>query len=184
MYIIILFNFFYLLFFDINFFILCCFHRKGKTMKIIKYSLVLALGAFLLPAPPQDQILTTSTGGKINLETGEVLSAAASTFGDVSNFCYRQPAVCNTAGNVMGSLEARAKYNFKLLYEWASGTPQQQGTIPALPVNIDQSARVERITTGSIIVKVAGNSGKKSENTLQIEDLVPEWRGPTRSRTG
>ena len=198
-------------------------------MKIIKYGLIAAIGAFLLPAPPEGEFMVSNTGQRINLETGEVLAAAASTYSDVSNFCVRQSAVCNTAGQVWTSLENKAKYNFQRVYEWSNGTrqvrtgiptlppmPQQQisypgngvqnqpntlpkRTIPAqvsmvlpeqAPINVGRLS-FEQIITGSLAnqkanAKTINNKTlvKLATNTLQIEDLIPEWRGPVSTGTG
>jgi len=166
-------------------------------MKIIKYSIILACGAFLLPAPPQDHFVDMNGGTRVNLETGEVISAAASAFSDVSGFCQRQPAVCNTAGQVFSSLEIRAKYNFQRLYEWSTSSPTSQNMTTPAPVRdvkqvieIEQSAQSEfdPVVTGSIkspaMIIAANSPATPSVNTLNIEDLVPEWRGPVRTSTG
>lgn len=176
-------------------------------MKLIKYSLIAAVGAFLLPAPPPDSFAVMQGGTRINLETGEVLGAAASTYADMSGFCERQPGVCQTAGQIFASLEVRAKYNFQRLYEWSTSNNRPStaaGDIPQLPpliIKTDQSAQLapvpERgkskpvkgsIVTGSITTRqtrqMAQAIKKPSVNTLQIEDLVPEWRGPVRTSTG
>ena len=171
-------------------------------MKIIKYSLLAACGAFLLPSPPAEHFAVMQGGTRINLETGEGLSAAALTFSDVTGFCQRQPDVCNTAGQMFTSLEMRAKYNFQRLYEWSKSSPSSQSAPkpPALNIKTEQSARLDldQIITGSIKTrsgKIAGYKTFKpllmakakqapSVNTLNIEDLVPEWRGPARTSTG
>lgn len=202
-------------------------------MKIIKYGLVAALGAFLLPAPPQSEFMVSNTGQRINLETGEVLAAAALTYSDVSNFCVRQTAVCNTAGQIWTSLENKIKYNFQRVYEWSNSPQQAQAGIPNLPpmpqqqisypdvvkqaepitqtslppnttrpqqvsqimrkhmpMNIAQ-LRSGQIITGSVSKQMANTSTtnkntpfKLATNTLQIEDLIPEWRGPVSTGTG
>ena len=203
-------------------------------MKIIKYGIVAMIGAFLLPAPPEDEFMVSSTGQKINLETGEVLAAAASTYSDVSNFCVRQTAVCSTAGQVWTSLENKAKYNFQRVYEWSNGTRQDQLRVPVLPPmprqQISQSGTKQpngaknrdgvsptqqvsqllrpnlmsqtvmsksvRLKSGPIVTASiytgsmrfqlanANPTNKNTENTLQIEDLIPEWRGPASTGTG
>ncbi len=193
-------------------------------MKIIKYGMIAVIGAFFLPAPPDNEFIVSNTGQRINLETGEVLAAAASTYSDVSNFCVRQTAVCNTAGQVWTSLENKAKYNFQRVYEWSNGTKQDQIRIPTLPpmpqqqislpgnqqqngqenrvrrISIQQVSQVlpkrapfevsqlrpDLILTGSVRVQMANaqTTNKNTTNTLQIEDLIPEWRGPVLTGTG
>ena len=164
-------------------------------MKLIKYGVIAALGVFLLPPPPQDSFAVMQGGTRINLETGEVLGAAASAYGDVAGFCQRQPSVCITARNLFSSLEVRAKYNFRRLYEWSSSSDGSISTpqLPSLGIIIEQSALVDPVITGSIQIGnhtgrefmiVANESRQPWVNTLQIEDIVPEWRGPVRTSTG
>jgi len=164
-------------------------------MKIIKYSFIAAVGVFLLPAPPPDNYAVMQNGARINLETGQVLSAAASTFSDVSGFCKRQPTPCTVAQDIFSSLEMRAKYNFRRLYEWSSSTgePQAPLQLPSLDKIIEQSAKVDPLITGSIpatgakdinFMVMAQSERQPSVNTLTIEDIVPEWRGPVQTSTG
>jgi len=174
-------------------------------MKLIKYSLIAAVGVFLLPAPPPDTFAVMQGGTRINLQTGEVLSAAASTFSDVSGFCQRQPAVCSTAGQALSALEVRAKYNFQRLYEWSQSSGQTPGVktptlnqTPSISISVSPQAMAPRgqfdqIITGSIeptAVKaplpmlLAQANRVPSGNTLRLEDLLPEWRGPVRTSTG
>jgi len=169
-------------------------------MKLIKYSLIAAVGVFLLPAPPPDSYAIMQGGSRINLETGEVLSAAASAYSDVSGFCQRQPAVCSTAGQAMSAFEARAKYNFQRLYEWSQsgGQPSGVNTRPSLNISVQpqaqlQTSQFDQIITGSIKASegnllvpmmLAEATKQPSVNTLQIEDLLPVWRGPGRTSTG
>ena len=169
-------------------------------MKLIKYSLIAAVGVFLLPAPPPDSFAVMQGGSRINLETGEVLSAAASTYSDVSGFCERQPAVCSTASQVFSALETRAKYNFQRLYEWSqsSGQPSFSSPAPSLSFSVRPQAKLEALQTDPIItgsikssegnrlvpMMLAEATKKPSVNTLQLEDLLPVWRGPVRSSTG
>ena len=164
-------------------------------MKLIKYSLIAAVGGFLLPAPPPESYAVMQNGARINLETGQVLCAAASTFSDVSGFCKRQPTVCDIAQNMFSSLEVRAKYNFRRLYEWSSSSdgPKSPMQFPSLGITIEQSANVDPVVTGSIQTSnvksvthmvMAQSVRQPSVNTLTIEDIVPEWRGPVQTSTG
>lgn len=169
-------------------------------MKILKYSLIATVGIFMLPPPPPDSTIVMQGGTRINLETGEVLGAAAMAYADVSGFCQRQPDVCSTATQFYSSLEARAKYNFQRLYEWTktSDPAIEIPNLPAIKPKTEKSALLERdwnkyiltgsITTGSIktptTIKLSQADNVTSVNTLQIEDLVPEWRGPAPTSTG
>jgi len=162
-------------------------------MKIIKYGLIIACGAFFLPAPPQSHIVEMQGGTRVNLETGEVLNAAASAYYDMTGFCQRQPEVCSTAGQMFSSLEVRVKYNFQRLYEWSRSSDAPRENIPQPPaqnVKVEQSANLQydSIITGSTRISstmiLANSNNASSVNTLNIEDLVPEWRGPVQTSTG
>ncbi len=175
-------------------------------MKLIKYSLIAAVGVFLLPAPPAENFAVMQGGTRINLQTGEVLSAAASTFSDVSGFCQRQPAVCSTAGQALSALEVRAKYNFQRLYEWSQSSsqapamnqPPAMNKAPAVSISVSPQAKAPRgpfdqIITASIEPDAAKTAlplllaealTNPSGNTLKLEDLLPQWRGPARTSTG
>lgn len=149
-------------------------------MKIIKYSLIAALGAALLPSPPDNQFVVASTGERIDLQTGQVLSAAASAYSDFAGFCERQPAVCDTAGKAWRHLEVKAKYNFKLVYEWSRGASEQNDE-PLPPIRIQHTSAADPIITGSVrrqTITVSSADTPKGTNTLSIEDVIPEWRGP------
>ena len=82
-------------------------------MKIIRTLVIVTAGAFLLPSPPDSQQANITP-------TPELMAAAANAASDVGSFCNRQPAVCSTASNLAGTLEAKARYSIKLLYEWAN----------------------------------------------------------------
>ena len=168
-------------------------------MKLIKYSLIAAVGVFLLPAPPTDSFYEMPGGKRINLETGEVLGAAVAAYSDVSGFCQRQRAVCNTAGQAFSAFEVRAKYNFQRLYEWSkdSGNTAVQSPQPTVRIKVEPTTltdqQIDQIVTGSISANeknkpwpmiVADAAKKASTNTLVLEDLLPQWRGPARTQTG
>jgi hypothetical protein len=108
------------------------------------------------------------------VSTLEMLSSATSAVGDVASFCVRQPDVCETAAYVAGKLEAKAKYSAKLIYEWASESTSD----PALPATTQEAIKVDMMSTGSVKLAKADPPEQKNQSTLQIEDLIPEWRGP------
>jgi hypothetical protein len=139
---------------------------KGMGMKIIRTSIVLCGLAVLLPSPPED-----GAAGKQPGPSGfAVAAAAADAVGDARGFCGRQPAVCDTTGHVLRQLERKAKYAARLIYEWASdssGAPR-----PAR----SREAHSDPITTGATAPRPAAQ--RVSQNTLHLEDLIPEWRSP------
>ena len=113
-------------------------------MKLIKTTIILAFGAFLLPSPPQGDILLTGLSGNGGRPAGsaELALAAMRAASDIGGFCDRQPMVCETAGHAWRSMQVRVKYSVRLLYEWANeghGAPAQDArgeevSYPPLPV--------------------------------------------------
>ena len=143
-------------------------------MRLIRTILVLTGAGFLLPSPPETTTAANTTVIKQEVSTLEMLSSATSAVGDVASFCVRQPEVCETAAYVAGKLEAKAKYSARLIYEWAS----ESTSSPALPAATQEAIKVDMITTGSTKLALAEPPKPKSQSTLKIEDLIPEWRGP------
>jgi hypothetical protein len=174
----------------------------GSKMGILRYIVVGAVAFALLPTPPVSQLqarrgIATPVA---KLETHTLLSAAIGTVADVATFCARQPQTCEAMASVASVAEAKAKYSLKLAYEWANGQPaakQLRGTIdsngisdllqqpvapaqakPAPAAGLKQSA-ADPLVTGST-TRVAGND--TGTNTLRIDDLIPDWRGPEPAR--
>ena len=146
-------------------------------MKIIRAAIYLGVIAFLLPSPPEQPAAQHAPGmaGAAPApvaSNGELLAAALGAVDDVSGFCTRQPAVCDTARILLVKLEAKAKYSMRLLYQWAE-TPET----PAAPST--EAKLGDPITTST----VAGNQ-RPASDALQPADLRPKWRAPKRSGAG
>jgi len=123
-------------------------------MRIIRTIALLAVVAFFMPSPPEERFQVAKTDDP---PATELLSAAVSTVADVSDFCQRQPAVCDTAHYLAVKLEGKAKYSIELLYQWAH---ESNGlSLPQQTVAADEG-------------EAAG------QNTLRLDDLIPEWRAP------
>ncbi len=137
----------------------------GTVMGLIRKIVVIG-GAFLaMPSPPQ----TSQTAAVTPSSSWTFITAAADTFSDFKGFCDRKPQVCVTAQYLAVSVEGKAKYSAKLLYEWAS-----ESTPPALQ-GAAELAKVDPIKTSALGPELA--SIQKGTSTLHIEDLVPEWHG-------
>lgn len=139
-------------------------------------TLVIVGGAIaLMPSPPPDpaaQPAAPSPGAFA------YLAAAAETVADVHGFCARNPNVCVTAGSMAQTLEGKAKYSAKLVYEWANeatGDGHPQGLPPDL-------AAADPIQTS------APPSGRlapdDAQNTLTLADTEPAWRKPKPPQKG
>ncbi len=138
-------------------------------MRILRTIFCLAVVTVLMPTPPEDM----GGGNHKSAATGELLSAAVNTVADVNGFCSRQASVCDTANLVAVGLEAKAKYSVRLIYEWANES--RGGTVP------DQAFETDRLPTASV-EQVAGYSDESSQNTLRVDDLIPDWRDPKQQR--
>src|SRR5262245_36842238 len=102
---------------------------RASHMKIIKAAIYLGVIAFLLPSPPEQPAAQHAALGPAGAtpapqpSNADLLAAACAGVDDVSAFCTRQPAVCDTARTLLVTLEAKAKYGIRLLYQWAE-TPE------------------------------------------------------------
>jgi hypothetical protein len=86
-------------------------------MKLMRMIVLLAGVLFVLPSPPEDD------SAKIAAAPGSfaLVSAASEAFGDAQGFCERQRRACDTADYLASRVQAKARYSFKLAYEWANG---------------------------------------------------------------
>jgi hypothetical protein len=139
-------------------------------MRILRTIFFLGAIAILLPSPPEESRRSSLFASASQITAPEVIYAASRTASDVGDFCQRQPMVCETAGYIASKVEAKAKYSAKLIYEWAN-----EASAPGADQALD-----ERLATASL-THVAANAAADSQNTLKVEDLIPEWRNPLAS---
>ena len=139
-------------------------------MGLIRKIIIVSGALLVLPSPPQ----LTQDGARLPAaaESWGYISAAAETVSDFKSFCERKPSVCVTAQYLAVSIEGKAKYNAKLIYEWANESISEKPKLTKVPVNL---AKADPIRTSSSDREVA--SAKISGSTLRIEDLLPEWQG-------
>lgn len=132
-------------------------------MRIFRTLILIGGIGFLLPSPPDD-----ATGSRAEATpVASYIASASSTVADMAGFCARQPHVCETAGAMARTFEAKAKYGVILLYEWAS---KSNDAANGLPLG-HQALGADSIATGTV-------TAASSPSTLRVEDLIPEWRGP------
>ena len=127
-------------------------------MRIFRTIFFLGVAAYFLPSPPENRMIAADAGD--SPAATEYLTAAVSTVADLRDFCSRQATVCDTAHYLAVKLEGKAKYSIELLYQWAKDS--NGTTLPQQALNDGDSAT----TVG--------------QNTLGIEDLIPEWRAPAK----
>lgn len=169
--------------------------------------MVVGLAALMLaPMPPEDATVAASGQPAAQLQTHQLVSVAVGTFTDASSFCERQPLTCKAMSDVASIAQAKAKYSIRLAYEWANGAatnsdaaqPAANSVLPVSDTYIEmheipgpdaadersisdilKSSSFDTLVTGST-TKIAG--AEAGTNTLRIEDLLPDWRGPKSSR--
>jgi Family of unknown function (DUF5330) len=151
---------------------------KGEAMGILRTLIFVGGAIALMPSPPPGQpgseaLTHSNAGGGAFM----YMAAAAETVSDLGTFCQRKPLVCTTAGAIANTVEAKAKYTTKLIYEWANEATTD-GSKVKLPVDL---AKADLIETGSVNASAAEF---ESQNTLTLADIVPEWRGPKAARKG
>ena len=141
-------------------------------MGILRNTIVLGALALALPNPPASE----APGGVVPESAGSFayVAAAAETFADLRAFCVRRPGVCQTAGHIAGTMEAKAKYSAKLIYEWANEAGSADTRTTSLPADLAEADPIATGTHGS------GNRLALSQSTLKLEDLIPEWTPPER----
>ena len=130
-----------------------------------------------MPSPPEEVAIGNDGVVAQQVSTLEVLSSASSAVTDVAGFCTRQPEVCNTAGYMAGKLEAKAKYTVKLICEWASESTSD----PALPAQSQEATKIDLLKTGTIVAAAAEPEPTR-QSTLKLQDVIPPWRGPGKTK--
>ncbi len=141
-------------------------------MRVFRTFFLLAAAAYLMPSPPEGRMGLSAQTGEDPPAT-EFLSAAVSTVADMRDFCTRQASVCDTAHYLAVKLEGKAKYSVELLYQWANES--NGGTLPSQALDGEATA-VRNLASTS------GEIQSNGQNTLQLEDLIPEWRAPGAAR--
>jgi Family of unknown function (DUF5330) len=142
---------------------------EGEAMGMLRTLIIVGAGLALMPSPPPGE------GGQEPAQgpgSFAYLAAAAETFADLRSFCQRNPGVCSTAGAFAQTVEGKAKYSAKIIYEWAnnSSAPQRPEGLPA------DIAAADPIQTSAPPAKAS--KLKQSQNTLTVSDLLPEWKKP------
>jgi hypothetical protein len=136
-------------------------------MRIIRTLILVGAAGLLLPSPPEDK--TVPAAGDQQPSTLELLTSAGAAASDAASFCSRQPEVCAVAGYLTERLTAKVVYSASLIWGWAderTGTGDGgAGPFAALRV------------AGPVPDSVA-DPGNPGQSTLELDDLIPEWRGP------
>ena len=170
-------------------------------MYIIRTVFWLSLIVFLLPIGEDTAEQAREDGAEhSSLSAGDALGAAVSTVKDVAGLCERKPDICDAGSAAWDTFQRKARYGVRAIYQWANGDdPVAEKQLAPLDASEDRSARAIDYTSS---FQVAGNAEplhtgavnptapveidrptvdrSNSQNTLTIEDLIPEWSGPGR----
>jgi hypothetical protein len=138
-------------------------------MGMLRTLFVVGAAIALMPSPPPNEAGSRPPSGPGSFA---YVAAAAETMADMRGFCQRNPNVCVTAGAVAQTMEGKAKYSAKLIYEWAN---EATGDVNKLPV-AENLAAADPIQTSSPPSQPVNL--KESQNTLSLADLVPIWKKP------
>ena len=175
-------------------------------MGIFKYAVVGIAAFVLMPMPPAEQNANAPQPAAA-VQTEDIVSVAFGTFTDLASFCVRKPQTCEAMASIAAVAQAKAKYSIRLAYEWANGRegdahspaatttgtqplPAAVQPVPSMPAaggadaeeastTILKQSSVDPLVTGSNS-RVAAN--EEGTNSLRLDDLIPEWRGPAPAR--
>ncbi len=171
--------------------------------------LIIGMAALILaPMPPEDTSVPANQPPAADLQTHQLVSVAIGTFTDVSSFCERQPLTCRAMSDVTSIAQAKAKYSIRLAYEWAAGSaadanpahPVAGHTLPVSGIRQENNQFADPDAAGGKSIRdllesssadplITGSTSKVADadtgtNTLRIEDILPDWRGPEPSQQG
>jgi len=141
-------------------------------MRVFRTIFFLGAVALLMPSPPEEAKRGSLMSSASDVSVPQFINAASRTVSDAGEFCGRQPMVCVTADFIAGKLEAKAKYGAKIIYEWANEASSARGPREAFQ-NAPQQGNLPQ---------VAANANEPWQNTLKVEDLIPDWRNPLPAR--
>ena len=130
-------------------------------MGIVRPAILILAATMLLPSPPEKPRQQLATDDPSTLE---VVGSTFRAIGDIGSFCARQGQVCATARHLLERMEAKARYNFLLLYDWAHSDPARGGDVP-----LRYEANADPVLTGSA-GKLSEEDGSRS--TLTPQDLI------------
>ncbi len=139
-------------------------------MGLFRKAIVLGGIILAMPSPPATVQSNQMAQAMADSTSWNYIAAAADTVADMKSFCDRKPQVCITAHYIAVTMEGKAKYSARLIYEWASESTA--GRSAGMPKNL---AEADPINTATVPAKLRGTLAENS--TLKIEDLVPEWHG-------
>ena len=112
-------------------------------MGLIRKALIVGGLLFALPSPPATQQVA-GADASLQSSTFATISAAAETIADFKGFCARRPQACVTGQYLAATLEGKAQYTARLLYEWANPPTPSQEQIAQAPSKKALAAQMPR----------------------------------------
>ena len=162
-------------------------------MFILRTFFWLAVVVMILPTGKSDGDVTDTTATGVSMtdtpgfDTNSALDAAATAVGDLSSFCTRNPGACETGAAAAEAFKAKTKDAVRMLYDWATGGDAETSSgIRSQEDVLGKTANMYRQLPANFFtgtVHLASGKKSKSQNTLRIEDIIPEWTGPSTNRT-
>lgn len=155
-------------------------------MRIIRTLILLGAAGLFLPSPPED--LSAQKNEADGPSAFEMMSSAGATAADAATFCSRQPDVCAVAGYLAGKLERKVLYSTYLLWGWAwndkptAVATDESGGMAAMSVENDEPESEQQPEPTPPVAATA--SPPQGRSTLRLDDLIPEWRGPSTKKDG
>ena len=146
-------------------------------MGLIRKAIFVSGLVFAMPSPPAIMQAGQMVQATPDSTSWAYIAAAADTVSDLKGFCKRKPQVCTTAQYIAGSMEGKAKYGAKLVYEWAN-----ESAIGKSATVAETTAAAEPNATVVLKTKLRGTIAENS--TLKMEDLVPAWHGTLTPQKG
>jgi hypothetical protein len=128
-------------------------------MFLLRTAFWMAIVLALLPSFGPKAAAPAASG----LEATDAVIAASETFGDMIQFCSRQPKACEAGVHLASAIGQRAQAGAKMLYGMVG----------------EKLAKTENATddTGAVGSAPADDL-KDSQSTLTSTDLALAWRGP------
>ncbi len=150
-------------------------------MGILRAAFWLSAVVILLPAGNDNVPGGGHPTNEAKVSADQVVVAATSVAGDMSEFCTRQPGVCETSGAILDVFEAKAKNSVRLIYNWAT-EPSVISSANAQPANQDKIRQLVTSSPGlDHLINQVANTGTKpagveqEQNTLKLQDVIPDW---------
>jgi len=148
-------------------------------MYIIKTAFWLSLVILLLPIDEDNATVNeVNVDARPAITATDAVGAAISTIGDAADICDRQPHVCETGSAAWDVFQRKAIHVIDMVYRWGTGAEEAEPGMETVPYQISENA-TPVYTGSSTTAQPAQDSG--SQNTLRLDDLIPEWTGPAKN---